>query len=194
MTCHRDSGVDLDGLARAAAGGDRRSTNDLLAALRPRVIRYCRGRVGNNVTASASADDVAQDVLLAVLTSLPRYRDQGRGFAAFVFGIAANKVADFYRKAGHGRTTPMADLPDGAHAEPGPEQVALRAEERRKLAQLLDVLSDSQRDVLVCRVVVGLSADETADLLSTTPGAVRVAQHRALTKLRGLLADRAEAA
>ena len=34
------------------------------------------------------------------------------------------------------------------------------------------------------RIVVGLSAEETAEIVGASAGAVRVAQHRALTRLR----------
>jgi RNA polymerase sigma-70 factor (ECF subfamily) len=44
-----------------------------------------------------------------------------------------------------------------------------------------------QREILVLRVVVGLSAEETAIAVGSTPGAVRVAQHRALNKLRNAM-------
>ena len=47
-----------------------------------------------------------------------------------------------------------------------------------------DALPEKQREILVLRVVVGLSAEETAEAVGSTPGAVRVAQHRALARLR----------
>jgi RNA polymerase sigma-70 factor (ECF subfamily) len=52
----------------------------------------------------------------------------------------------------------------------------------------MDVLPGQQREILLLRVGVGLSAEETADALGMTAGAVRVAQHRALAKLRKVLA------
>jgi len=52
---------------------------------------------------------------------------------------------------------------------------------------LLRILPDKQREIVVLRVVVGLSAEETADAVGSTPGAVRVAQHRALARLRKTL-------
>jgi RNA polymerase sigma-70 factor (ECF subfamily) len=55
------------------------------------------------------------------------------------------------------------------------------------MKQLLDVLPDKQREIVVLRVVVGLSAEETAEAVGSTPGAVRVAQHRALARLRKTL-------
>jgi len=52
------------------------------------------------------------------------------------------------------------------------------------MAELLQALPAKQREILVLRVVVGLSAKETADAVGSTPGAIRVAQHRALARLR----------
>jgi len=46
-----------------------------------------------------------------------------------------------------------------------------------------------QREILTLRVAVGLSTEETAAALGMSPGAIRVAQHRALTKLRVMLAE-----
>jgi RNA polymerase sigma-70 factor (ECF subfamily) len=53
-----------------------------------------------------------------------------------------------------------------------------------QMAALLRVLPEKQREIVVLRVVVGLSAEETAEAVGSTPGAVRVAQHRALARLR----------
>lgn len=50
--------------------------------------------------------------------------------------------------------------------------------------KLLDVLNDKARDIIILRVFVGLSAEETAAAVGGTAGAVRVAQHRALATLR----------
>jgi RNA polymerase sigma-70 factor (ECF subfamily) len=168
----------------AAMGGDRRAVGRLLAVVRPLAVRYCRARIGRQERSFASADDAAQEVCLAVLKSLPSYRDQGRPFLAFVYGIAAHKVADAHRASSRNRSEPVADVPDGPEMEAGPEQRALRGELSREMATLLKVLPDKQREILLLRVVVGLSAEETATALGSTPGAVRVAQHRALTKLR----------
>nr|CTQ93138.1 RNA polymerase sigma-70 factor [Kibdelosporangium sp. MJ126-NF4] len=63
----------------------------------------------------------------------------------------------------------------------------MQGELTRRMKQLLDVLPDKQREIVVLRVVVGLSAEETAEAVGSTPGAVRVAQHRALARLRKTL-------
>jgi RNA polymerase sigma-70 factor (ECF subfamily) len=136
-----------------------------------------------------SADDVAQEVCMAVLTALPRYVDQGRPFAAFVYGIAGHKVADAQRAGFRDRSDVTDSLPERADEGPGPEETAVAAAEAAAAAALLDRLPPAHRELLLLRVVAGLSAEETGAALGMTPGAVRVAQHRALARLRVLSSE-----
>ncbi|MDT5280965.1 MAG: polymerase sigma-70 factor, subfamily, partial [Mycobacterium sp.] len=125
---------------------------------------------------------------LAVLSALTRYEIR-LSFRAFVYGIATHKVTDAYRAAARDRSDLMADVDDGAVDHDGPEQRVLRAEQSERLSRLLTVLSDRQREILVLRIVVGLGAAETAEVVRSTPGAVRAVQHRALARLRIVLAS-----
>lgn len=179
----------LEGLVAPAVGGDGRAVEQLLAELRPLVLRYCRGRLGRHETVLGSADDVAQDVCLAVVSALPSYTLKGLSFRAFVYGIAAHKVADAFRAIGRNRSEPMADLPDTPVLHDGPEFRLLAAELTERVGDLLHLLTPRQREVLVLRIAVGLSAEETARVVGSTPGAVRVTQHRALNRLRGILPE-----
>jgi RNA polymerase sigma-70 factor, ECF subfamily len=181
-------GDGIDVLVGAAIKGDRSAIERLLTLIQPLVVRYCRARVGRQERSYASADDVAQEVCLAVLTALPSYRDQGRPFLAFVYGIAAHKVADAHRAAARNKAEPVAEFPDTPELRDGPEQRAMSGELNDRMARLMTTLPPKQREILALRVVVGLSAEETAEWVSSTPGAVRVAQHRALNRLRKALA------
>jgi RNA polymerase sigma-70 factor, ECF subfamily len=173
------------------AGG---AVEGVLRWIRPLVVRYCRARVGAQEKTFASADDVAQEVCLAVLTALPSYLDQGRPFLAFVYGIAAHKVADAHRSAARNRAEPVPEIPDTPElAENGPEARAMQGESAGRMTKLLDTLPNRQREILILRFVVGLSTEETAQAVGSTPGAVRVAQHRALNRLRTVLASEATA-
>ncbi|WP_312880319.1 RNA polymerase sigma factor ShbA [Actinokineospora xionganensis] len=174
-------------LVGASLQGDREAMGTLFAWINPAIIRYCRARIGRTGSAYSSADDVAQEILLAVLGALPRYKDNCESFLPFVYGIASHKVADFYRRSGRDRSEPVADLPETMDVGLGPEQITLRGEMRTRLVSLLDTLAPRQREILVLRLVVGLSAQETAAAIGLTATAVRVAQHRALTRLRGAL-------
>lgn len=182
-------GDEFDVLVSSAVDGDRTAVDGVLRWVRPLVVRYCRARVGRQEKTFASADDVAQEVCLAVLTALPSYRDQGRPFLAFVYGIAAHKVADAHRSVARNRAEPVAEIPDSPSLSDGPEQRVMQGELAERMNTLLRTLPDKQREILILRVVVGLSADETADAVGSTAGAVRVAQHRALGRLRKVLAS-----
>src|SRR4051794_31421504 len=178
-----DAAHDLQRLAARAVEGDAQATESLLGAVHRMVHRYCRARLSRYPGAEHAADDVAQEGGIAVLSALPRYRDEGKPFEAFVYRIAANKVADSQRGA-YRLPQPHAELPEVVDLSDGPEALAMRASDAARARALLDVLPDSLRELMILRIAVGLSAEETGLALGMKAGAVRVAQHRALAKLR----------
>jgi len=185
----QDVGWSESELVERAVRGEPDATAALLTDVRPGVVRYCRARLGQIGGAYTTADDISQEVCMALLRALPRYRQQGVPFSAFVYGIAARKVADAQRSALRRLTVPADTIPERADATPGPEQQAISADQARRLSLLLNQLTDTQREIIVLRVAVGLSADEVGSTLSMTATAVRVAQSRALAKLRTLAGD-----
>lgn len=172
-------------LAELAVGGQPAAVDTLLRQIRPMVVRYCRARLSRISGHYHAADDVAQEVCIAVVSALPRYQDMGRPFASFVFGIASHKVADAMRSAAR-LAVPTEDLPDGPDDRPGPEETAVAYLEAERARALLARLPVNQRQLLVLRVLSGLSAEETGHALGMSAGAVRVAQHRALARLRAM--------
>jgi RNA polymerase sigma-70 factor (ECF subfamily) len=186
----REAPVDrLRSLVEPAGRGDELALKELILLLQPLVLRYCRARLGRGGRTYADADDVAQEVMLAVLTALPRYNYELDRFLGFVYGIAAHKVADTHRRRGRDAPHPGGDLADVLWSLPDPDSgPAERAEQddtRRRMSRLLDTLSPQSRDILILRVIVGLSARDTAQAVGlASAGAVRVAQHRALNRLR----------
>ena len=152
------------------------------------VLRYCRARLGRISGHHHAADDVAQEVCIALVSALPRYQDMGRPFASFVFGIASHKVADAMRSAAN-LAIPTEDLPDEPDDRPGPEETVVAYLEAERVRALLRRLPRQQRELLVLRVLAGLSAQETGNELGMSAGAVRVAQHRALARLRAIVRE-----
>src|SRR5579875_537541 len=139
-------GERLDAVVAKAVAGDRDALREVLETIRPIVVRYCRARIGTAERGGLSADDVAQEVCLAVMTALPRYRDQGRPFLAFVYGIAAHKVADAHRAAARDLSHPVESIPESFSAAADPEQVAIEAESAARMNQLLAELPAKQRE------------------------------------------------
>jgi RNA polymerase sigma-70 factor (ECF subfamily) len=127
---------------------------------------------------------------MAVLTALPTYRDQDRPFLAFVYGIAGDMVVAAHRAGGRNKSEPAPEVPDSPEASDGPERRAPRIESAGEIGRFLRVLPEKHREILVLRVVNGLSAEQTAEAVGSTPGAVRVIQHRALARLRTAMAAR----
>lgn len=179
---------ELSAWAGPARHGDPEAVAQLLAHLRPRIVRYCRARLGRTDGSYGSADDVAQEVCMAVLTALPRSSPDGPPLLALMHGIAAHKVADAYRARYRDRSDPTDQVPDRADTHAGPEELVLAGERAETARALLDLLPPAHRELLLLRVVAGLTAEQTGAALGMTAGAVRVAQHRALGRLRALAA------
>ncbi|MEU4668123.1 sigma-70 family RNA polymerase sigma factor [Amycolatopsis sp. NPDC023774] len=155
----------LDVVAEAAKG-DREAMVQVLVTVRPLVVRYCRAWIGRRDGGFARADDLAQEVCLEVLRALPGHCAGDQPVLALVYGIAQQKVADLRR---------------------GARLVVERQALDERMTDLMRVLPERQREILVLRVIIGLSAEETAEALGLTSGAVRVQQHRALSRLRKAL-------
>lgn len=183
--------AEFTDLVDAALDGDRRAVEHLLGRIQPLIVRYCRARVGGRERTLVSAEDIAQEVCVAVLGALSKYRYEPGSFLAFVYGIAAHKVADAQRAAiRNSVTAPVAEIGDEPDTtEPGPEQSAERSDLARRLSGLLARLSETHREIVLLRVAVGLSAEEVGEVVGMTAAAVRVSQSRALAKLRALAAD-----
>jgi len=180
--------LDVAAVVRRAIAGDPAAVAEIVTRFRPAVLRYCRARLGRIAGAYHAADDVAQEVFVAMLAALPRYREEGKPFSALLFGIAGHKVADAQRAAFRA-ALPLDEIPDEPDLADGPEDDVLRRLDADRARHLLARLPEEQRELLLLRVAAGLSAEETGAALGMTPGAVRVAQHRALARLRKLAAS-----
>jgi RNA polymerase sigma-70 factor, ECF subfamily len=177
-------------LARRARRGNPEAAAELLARIRPGVLRYCWAHLGSLGRGDQTPDDVAQDVCLAVFEALPRYEERGLPFTAFVYRIAAYKVADAHRSASASPTWPIETAPEPVDDGRDPEDRAVIADLTRRLLPLLDELTEAQREIIVLRVAAGLSADEVGAVLGKTAAAVRMVQSRALARLRSWARER----
>jgi RNA polymerase sigma-70 factor (ECF subfamily) len=171
----------------ALAGRDPLSRDLLLARVRDMAVRYSRVRLGR-FGAEDTAQDVAQEVCMAVMAALPTYQERGLPFEAFVYTIISRKLVDAQRAAMRG-PAPVPDIPDGPDDAPSPESVAVMRDDAATALTLMQRLPAQQREILTLRVAVGMSTEETAAALGMSPGAIRVAQHRALNKLRTMISQ-----
>lgn len=134
------------------------------------------------------SEDLANEVFVRAFASIQRFEGVPADFRAWVFRIARNLLIDERRYlARRPGTTPTAheDLPQAVITDDLTDQIG----QRERVDALLAVLTEEQREVLLLRIVAGLSVDETAQTVRRRPGAVRALQHRALARLRTSLAD-----
>jgi len=179
-------------LARLRAG-DEEAYAALVRANGPRLLAVARRILGND----EDARDAVQDAFLAAFRHLPRFEGHAR-LSTWLHRIAVNaslmKLRTRRRKPEQ-QLEPLlpAFLDNGHHTErfaswQEPADVAIeRAEIRNLVRTQIDRLPDTYRIVLLLRDIEGLSTDEAAAALGTTPNAVKIRLHRARQALRALL-------
>ena len=177
------SGERLDAVVAEAVAGNRDALREVLETIRPIVVRYCRARIGRR------SEVVSQPTTLLRRCAWPpsrrcratRIRDD-RSWPLCTASPRTRLPTHIARRPEPRRADRC--VPERLSMEAGPEQMAIDAESSARMNRLLAVLPEKQREILILRVVVGMSAEETAEAVGSTAGAVRVAQHRALARLK----------
>jgi RNA polymerase sigma-70 factor (ECF subfamily) len=163
-----------------AAQKDPRRFAELYESHFDRVYSYVVRRVNDR----AAAEDLTADVFHQALANLPRFEWRGVPFAAWLYRIAANAIADRARRASRESGTLA---PEPASDAPGPK--AEESEQRAQLFRLVRELPEEQRRVLVRRFAEERSIREIANELGRSEGAVKQLQFRALETLRGRMGE-----
>ena len=133
--------------------------------------------------------DVARDAVAEAMARVVATRErlvQAVTPEAWCVGILRNVVADTHRRAYREREKNV-EPPMTTHLDAS-ERLELD-DEHQAVRTAFERLDESDRDVLHLRVIAGLSSEEVAAVLETSPGAVRMAQSRALGRLRQLMGE-----
>ncbi len=143
-----------------------------------RVYAYIAHRVGNR----EDAQDLTAEVFRRALANLGKFEWRGVPFAVWLFKMAANAIADRWKRAARETGNPS---PEVAQEIKAPEEPDLEEIERRaRLFQLVKRLPQDQRRVIELRFAEEKSIREIAQLLRRTEGSVKQLQFRALETLR----------
>jgi RNA polymerase sigma-70 factor (ECF subfamily) len=171
-------------LVEAACRGEESAIEALYRTHFDAIYRYVLLRVGS----PSAAEDVTSQVFLGMLRGLGRYRDEGKPFVAWLYGIAQKQIAFFMR--GQSRVPGAVDLDAAAELvghSAGPHATAEQREARVAIAQALSKVPDGQREVIMLRYILSLSVAETASVVGRTEGAVKQLQLRGLATLKAIL-------
>jgi RNA polymerase sigma-70 factor, ECF subfamily len=177
--------TDDDSVLVAKAKRDRQAFASLYRRYVDAVYRYCYRHLGSQ----EEAEDATSQIFTRALAALPRLGQQP--FRAWLFTIAHNVVTDVYRERSRVPwSSPQQAPPREEEIEdpnPNPEHQFLAAEHGQTIRALLAQLPEESRRLLELRLA-GLNDTEIAHVLGRSHGAVRVAQHRAVVRLRTLRA------
>jgi RNA polymerase sigma-70 factor (ECF subfamily) len=168
-----------EALIERARSGDGEAMQALLAELTPSVRRFgqqlCRHE--------ADAMDVMQDTLLAVASHLGDFEERA-ALSSWVYALARSACNRRRRGLKNQAHLPDTAVPERADTEATPEERLEAAEVGRTLGRALCGLPDAQREVIVLRDLMGLSASETAERLGVSVPALKSRLHRARAALR----------
>jgi RNA polymerase sigma-70 factor, ECF subfamily len=158
-------------LIHRAKDGDRDAFGQLYRLHHAGITRMVRFRLGPD------HEDAVSEVFVRAWAALPRHRETGAPFAAWLYGIARHVVSD--ELARRRRTVPVAETPDIG--------IPFQADDRLILAEALDRLPDEQRQVIELKFLVGMRNPEVAAAIGISVGAVNAKQWRAFSALRALM-------
>lgn len=176
---------DLEGALVAARAGAEWAWTLIYDELAGAVIGYLRG------LGAAEPEDVAGEVFLQAVRDLGRFEGSWPDFRAWIFTIAHHRFLDERRRTGRRPVAPAPDeviearLPVAA-AET--EAEALRALSDDRVRAIIAGLVPQQREVLLLRILGGLTIEEVAAAVGKRPGAVKALQRRGIDAIRRALA------
>lgn len=186
------------------------------AALRALLARYYRGTVrlaGAYVRSEAVAEEVAQEVWMAVLGGIEGFEGKS-SFKSWLFRIVVNAAKR--RGAREARSVPLSSLEASERSDEGepvvdpdrfassgrwvghwiappvrrPDEQLLAGEAAALVREAIDTLPDLQRQVITLCDVNGCSPDEVSEILGVTAVNQRVLLHRARSKVRAILEEK----
>ena len=165
-------------LIAAVAAGDREAFAALYRRRRPDIYRFALHMTG----VPAAAEDVAQDVFLAVIKEAGRYTPGRSGVMPWLLGIARNHALRRITERRH-EPLPEAGLEPAVRADPA-DGIA-RGQDIATLRAALASLPPVYREAVVLCDLQELSYQEAADAVGCAIGTIRSRLHRG----RGLLSE-----
>jgi RNA polymerase sigma-70 factor, ECF subfamily len=182
-------GTDVDRkreqfLIQAAKRGDSQAFTELYDTHVDRIFHYIYARISiKNI-----AEELTGDVFVAVLEGLPKYEDRGTPILAWMYRIAHDHVADYYRHSRKADIHEDFDLLE-AGSEDNIDDSLISAYQVKTVQEAMRRLTSEQQQVIMLRFIEGHSLEATAELLGKKVGAVKSLQFRAVQALSQILQE-----
>jgi len=171
-------------LLQSAQLGDKKAIADLYDTHYRAVYNYIFYRISDQ----QAAEDLSAEVFIRMINKLPAYTYRGRPFLAWLYTIARNIVIDHHRVMDKKEEVPIEeDLLEDQILPPDQQVQDRQTSDCFKSA--LELLPESQRQLLIYRFINGFSTPKIIQLLNKSDRAVRSLQHRALRTLEKVLVE-----
>lgn len=151
-----------------------------------RIYTYIYYRTGN----AADAEDLTARAFHQALTHLPRYTDHGVPFAAWLYRIAHNLVANHHRSHSRWKLTSLEDLELSARPADNPERIAEVNERKRALWSAIRRQPEERQRLLILKYADRLSNEEIGEQMGRTESAIKSLYFRTLKALKADLEAR----
>lgn len=161
----------------SAKSGQQEALADIYEAYFLRVYRFVFYRVSHKET----AEDLTEEVFIKVFNSLKNL-DKLEAFEGWLFQIARNLVIDYYRKKK--QLVPLDSIENTLEYDTNVVEIINLQIEQSILIKLLKELNDEQQTIIKMKFFEELDNQTIAKILNKTEGAIRVIQHRAITRLK----------
>jgi RNA polymerase sigma-70 factor (ECF subfamily) len=170
----------LPGLLAKAKEGRQEALGELYDLYFKKIYRFIFYRVSHKEI----AEDLSEEVFLKAFGKISSINETG-AFEGWLYQIARNLVIDYYRQKK--LTVPLDEIENTLVYESNIVDVLSLQQQQKVLLEILKELGNEQQVVIKLKFLEGLENSEIAALLNKTEGAVRVIQHRAITKLQELI-------
>jgi RNA polymerase sigma-70 factor (ECF subfamily) len=154
----------------------------------PKVYNYVRYRILDPTT----ADDLTARTFYKALDRRSSYDPSRAGFGTWILTIARNAVNDYLRANRRYKLFSVRWLRDRASITPNPEQLLIEREAQDRLLSAIGELSKRERDILALKYAAGKTNRSIADMAGLSESNIAVIVHRAVAKLRRVMAEEEE--
>ena len=180
---------DLQGLVEAARDGSRPAFDELVRRTYVDTYTLAVRLTGHE----EDARDVVQEAYLRAWKGLKRFRGDAQ-FSTWMYRITANTSYTHMQKRRRQRTTNLEDIeePTERRLEANPDAMAESVAGLAELAEAVQRLPETLRQIVILKDVYGLPHEAIAEELGISVAAAKVRLHRGRKKLRDLLDDTEE--
>ena len=194
------------GCLRRAGKGDTWAASQILDIYREQLRRVVEARLDERLAARFDPSDVVHDVMATAYGSLPSWIQEEKALYACLYRLVRNRLAAICRdhiatqkRSVNREVAVFAELSDESVMQlcqrfktkiDSPSQQAIRKDNQRRVQQALGKLRETDREVLVMRVIEGTPSKEVGEILGISEAAVNMRQLRALEAMHSMLSSK----